>query len=150
MTDTAYLKALAKGLKIKDTKSLSVIMGPDELKKKLSGLQLRDFDDGKRLITLHMHTTASDGSVAPKDYLDNAIRFKNKYGYQEIILAVTDHDEISALPQVLKVAQANPEKYQGIRLVLGCELSVAYFDDRTRRPVDFELLHYGINPFDKA
>ena len=47
MSDIGYLKALANGLKIKDTKSLSVIMGPDELKKKLSGLTLKDFDDGK-------------------------------------------------------------------------------------------------------
>ena len=80
MSDLAYLKALAKGLNIKDIKSLSVVMGPDELKKKLSGLTLKDFDDGKSLITLHMHTTASDGSIAPQDYLDNALQFKNKYG----------------------------------------------------------------------
>ncbi|MBR6412894.1 MAG: 4-alpha-glucanotransferase [Alphaproteobacteria bacterium] len=150
MTDALYLKALAKGLNIQDTKSLSVIMGPDELKKTLSGLTLKDFDDGRRLITLHTHTTASDGRVEPKDYLDNALKFKNKYGYQELILAVTDHDDLSGLPIILKKAQKNPEKYRGIRLVLGCELSVALFDDRTFRPVDFELLHYGINPFDKT
>ena len=125
-------------------------MGPDELKEKLSGLSLQDFDDGKRLITLHTHTTVSDGQVAPKDYLDNALKFKNQYGYRELILAVTDHDDISGLPTILQKAQKNPEKYRGIRLVLGTELSVAYYDDRTRRPVDFELLHYGINPFDKS
>ena len=150
MKDKSYLKALATGLKITDLKSLSVIMGPEELKEKLAGLNLSDFDDGKRLITLHMHTTASDGRVSPKDYLDNALQFKKKYGYRELIIAVTDHDTLSALPVVLKVAAANPAKYQGIRLVLGCELSVAYYDNRTDRPVDFELLHYGINPFDKA
>ena len=149
MTDESYLKTLARGLNIKDIKSLSLIMGPDELRKILSGLTLKDFDDGRRLITLHTHTTASDGQISPRDYLDNALKFKDKYGYNELILAITDHDDISGLPIVLKQAQKNPDKYKGIRLVLGCELSVALFDDRTSRPVDFELLHYGINPFDK-
>ncbi|MDY6407265.1 MAG: 4-alpha-glucanotransferase [Pseudomonadota bacterium] len=150
MIDESYIKVLAKGLNTRDIQSLSVIMGPNELKQVLKDLSPTDFDDGKRLITLHTHTTVSDGQVAPLDYLDNALSFKEKYGYHELILAITDHDEISGLPIVLKKAQKNPEKYRGIRLVLGCELSLAYFDERLRRPVDFEVLHYGINPFDKA
>ena len=150
MKDQSYLKALADGLNLQDIKALSVIMGPAELKETLNGLNMSDFDDGVRLITLHNHTTVSDGAVRPEDYLDNALRFKQERGYKEIILGVTDHDFIDALPIVLKKAVQNRQKYQGIRLVLGCELSVSYFDEKLRRPVDFELLHYGINPFDKA
>jgi len=150
MNDKAYLEALAAGLKIKDIKTLSVIMGPEELKKTLTGLNMADFDNGIQLITLHNHTTVSDGRVEPQDYLDNALNFKEKYGYRQLLIAVTDHDFIDALPIVLKCAQQNPDKYKGIRLVLGCELSVSYFDSQMRRPVDFELLHYGINPFDKG
>ena len=149
MTDRDYLKTLAKGLGIQDIKTLSVIMGPEELKKTLSGLTLSDFDNGVQLITLHNHTTESDGQVSPEKYMDNALAFKEKYGYKDLIVAITDHDSIAGLVPALKSVQKNPDKYKGIRLVLGCELSVSYFDDRTRRPVDFELLHYGINPFDK-
>lgn len=149
MSDSLYLKELANGLKISDIKSLSVIMGPEELKTALKGLSMADFDNGVRLITLHNHTTVSDGRVAPEDYLDNALSFKQKYGYRDLIVAVTDHDYIDALPIILKKAQQNPQKYQGIRLVLGCELSVSYYDEKLRRPIDFEVLHYGINPFDR-
>ena len=150
MMDKDYLKALAKGLGIRDIKTLSVVMGPEELQKTLSGLTFSDFDDGIRLITLHNHTTASDGQVAPEKYMDNALAFKEKYGYRNLIVAITDHDTLSGLILALRSVRENPDKYQGIRLVLGCELSVSYFDNRTRRPVDFELLHYGINPFDRA
>lgn len=148
--DRPYLQTLAQGLGGVDVKTLSVIMGPEELKATLAGLTMADFDDGKRLITLHTHTTASDGQLAPEDYLDNAVRYRHKYGYRDLLLAVTDHDTLAGLPIVLKKASQNPQKYQGIRLVLGCELSALYFDDKLLRPVDFELLHYGINPFDKA
>ena len=149
MTDVLYKKTLAKGLNIKDVKSLSIIMGPEELKSYLNGLTLDDFDDGKQLISLHTHSNVSDGKLNPKDYLNNALSFKQKYGYRNLVLALTDHDMIDGLPVVLKQAQKNPQKYAGIRLVLGCELSLSYFDDKLLKPVDFELLHYGINPFDK-
>ena len=92
MKDKKYLQALADGLGITDIKSLSVIMGPNELKDTLSGLTTHDFDDGKRLITLHTHTQASDGQLDALSYLENAISYKNKYGYQTLILGITDHD----------------------------------------------------------
>ena len=137
MKDQAYFKALAEGLKIKDTRSLSIIMGPCELKETLANLSMDDFDDGRRLITLHTHTTVSDGRVDPKDYLDNALRFKQENGYRELLLAVTDHDFVDALPIVLRQAQKNPNKYKGIRVVLGCELSVSHYEEGYHRPVDF-------------
>ncbi|MBP5533964.1 MAG: 4-alpha-glucanotransferase [Alphaproteobacteria bacterium] len=149
MKDVLYKKTLAKGLNTDNTDLLSVIMGPAELKAYLKGLTLKDFDDGKQLITLHTHTSVSGGQSDPKDYLKNALLFKEKYGYRNLFLAITDHDAIDALPIVLKQIQKDPLKYAGIRLVLGCELSLSYFDDKLLRPVDFELLHYGINPFDK-
>ena len=149
MKDKKYLQALANGLGITDTKSLSVIMGPDELKDTLSGLKARDYDDGKRLITLHTHTQASDGQLDALSYLKNAISYKNKYGYQTLILGVTDHDGLGSLPTIVKEVSQNPNRYQGIRIVLGCELSLIHFDTTMLRPIDFEILHYGINPFDQ-
>ena len=143
MKDALYKKTLAKGLGVDDISSLSIIMGPAELKAYLSGLAFNDFDDGKQLINLSTYT--SD----PKDYLKNALLFKEKYGYRNLVLAITDRDTINALPTVLKQAQKNPMKYAGIRLVLGCKLGLSYFDDKLINPIDFELLHYGVNPFDK-
>ena len=149
MKDALYKKTLAKGLKIDDVSSLSVVMGPDELKEYLKGLSFNDFDDGKQLINLHTLTNVSEGQISPKDYLKNALDFKEKYGYRNLVLAVTDHNTTDALQIVLKQVQKNPLKYDGIRLVLGCELSACYFDDGLMRPIDFKLLHYGVNPFDK-
>ncbi len=149
MTDSEYFKILSTELKIKDIHQLDIIMGPNELKQYLKDLTLSDFDNGRTLISLHTHTQASDGEVHPKDYLKNALKFKEQYGYKELILSITDHDTIDALPIILKEGIKNTEKYKGIRLILGCELSLSYFDSKLHRPVDFELLHYGINPFDK-
>ena len=150
MKDLSYKKTLMRGLKVDDISSLSIIMGPNELKAYLKGLTFNDFDDGKQLITLHTQTNVSVGQLSPKDYLKNALDFKEKYGYRNLVLAITDHDTIDALPIVLKQVQKNPQKYDGIRLVLGCKLSACYFDDKLMRPVDFKLLHYGVNPFDKV
>lgn len=148
MSDKAYLQALAKGLGLKSIKPLSCVMGPEELKHTLNGLNMRDFDDGRRLITLHTHSTASDGRIEPADYLDNAERYRQKYGYRDLIVALTDHDTLNGLSIALTSIVQHHDKYQHIRFVLGCELSVMYFDESMRRPMDFEMLHYGINPFD--
>ena len=127
MMDKKYIQALASSLNIKDGECLNMIVGPEELKRLLAGLTYDDFDDGKRLISLHNHTSASDGSIDPKDFLNNALNFKKQYGYKELILAITDHDTIDALPIVLKDIEQNFQRYQGIRLVLGCEISLSYF-----------------------
>ncbi|KHK01593.1 PHP domain-containing protein [Desulfovibrio sp. TomC] len=68
-------------------------------------------------IDLHTHTTASDGTLAPKELVDRAA------GLGLVAVAITDHDTLAGLPE----ARAAGEKH-GLDVVAGVELSVA--DDR--------------------
>jgi len=67
------------------------------------------------VIDLHCHSTFSDGVLTPRDLLararDNGVE----------VLALTDHDCISGLPD----AQAAASEY-GVRLVNGVEISVTW------------------------
>jgi predicted metal-dependent phosphoesterase TrpH len=65
-----------------------------------------------RFVDLHMHSTASDGSVAPADVVAAA----HKAGLSAI--ALTDHDTVDGVPE----AQAAGEAL-GVRVVAGVELS---------------------------
>lgn len=101
-------------------------------------------------VNLHTHTSASDGTIAPKDYLDAVLQYMQNNNILKMIVAITDHDTLDAIPIILKKLIKEPEKYHDIRLVLGCELSTAYTDNDANCPVDFEILYYGLNPFDKT
>ena len=65
-------------------------------------------------IDLHTHTTASDGTLAPKELVDRAA------GLGLVAVAITDHDTLAGLPE----ARAAGEKH-GLDVVAGVELSVA-------------------------
>ncbi|MBM6551294.1 PHP domain-containing protein [Marinomonas ostreistagni] len=66
-------------------------------------------------IDLHTHSTASDGKLSPAELVALAA--------QENVqtLALTDHDTLAGLPAAHEAALQ-----QGIRLINGCELSVAW------------------------
>lgn len=66
-------------------------------------------------IDLHVHTNFSDGSLSPRELIDLAIEKKID------VLAVTDHDEVGALPSALEYAANLP-----ISIVSGVELSIKY------------------------
>ncbi|MBN1864389.1 MAG: PHP domain-containing protein [Victivallales bacterium] len=72
--------------------------------------------DSCRLVDLHVHSTASDGSMSPGELVDTA----RSLGLAA--LALTDHDTISGLPEFLRAA----EKFDDIEAVPGVEISVAY------------------------
>jgi predicted metal-dependent phosphoesterase TrpH len=65
-------------------------------------------------IDLHVHSTASDGSVSP----EGVVRRAAAAGLRAI--ALTDHDTLAGTPEAL----AAGERY-GIRVVGGCEFSAA-------------------------
>lgn len=151
--DAKYLKELARNLKIppKDLNKLFSIMGEQEL---LYYLKQAEYDNflGRSpfRVNLHTHTSASDGTVDPKDYLDAVLQYMQNNNILKMIVAITDHDTLDAIPIILKKLIKTPERYHDIRLVLGCELSTAYTDNDATCPVDFEILYYGLNPFDKT
>lgn len=66
-------------------------------------------------IDLHSHTYFSDGSLSPQALIDLAVESKID------VLAITDHDEVSALPSAFEYASNLP-----IEIVSGVELSIAY------------------------
>jgi 3',5'-nucleoside bisphosphate phosphatase len=64
------------------------------------------------LIDLHSHTNESDGSLAPSQLIEDAVRGG------VTVLAITDHDTLAGYDQALGAAQA-----AGLDLVCGIELS---------------------------
>src|SRR5436190_21387028 len=63
-------------------------------------------------VDLHSHTTASDGALAPRELVKLAAR----HGVR--VLAVTDHDSVSALPEAIDEAAKH-----GIEIVPGLEIN---------------------------
>ncbi|KAG9158353.1 hypothetical protein Leryth_025701 [Lithospermum erythrorhizon] len=65
---------------------------------------------------LHSHSTHSDGYLTPSKLLERA----HQNGVK--VLALTDHDTLSGIPEALDVAQ----RY-GIKIIPGVEISTAFF-----------------------
>ena len=137
-----------RGLKIQSTRALDLIMGANELKDILSKTSINDFVGDHAWINLHTHSNASDGTQSPEQWIENAYQWKQSHHLQNYIIALTDHDTLDGLIPLLKIIIKNHKKYAGLRVILGCELSTSFESDQLRRPLDFEILHYGINPFD--
>jgi predicted metal-dependent phosphoesterase TrpH len=66
------------------------------------------------MVDLHVHSTASDGSLPPAGVVQRAA----KAGLRAI--ALTDHDTIAGIPAALAAGQE-----AGVRIIGGCEFSVA-------------------------
>ncbi len=82
---------------------------------------------------LHCHSTHSDGLLAPGD----VVRRAASRGVD--VLALTDHDEVSGIPEAQTAAVE-----AGIRLISGSELSVSW-DDMT-----VHIVGLGIDPLDRT
>lgn len=77
---------------------------------------------------LHLHTTASDGALTPREVVEQAAT----QGLQ--IIAITDHDTMDGVPEALRHAEAH-----GIQVLPGIELSLDSDGD------EIHLLAYGID-----
>ena len=152
--DRVYLEMLAReiGLPANETAKLASVMGTQELKTLLSRVDYDYFLGAEETtpfkINLHIHTKASDGVMTARELLDNALDYCRSNRLEQVVVAVTDHDALDSAREILYLLAEDTEKYAPVRVVLGCELSAAYFDENLRLPVDFELLYYGLNPFD--
>ena len=83
----------------------------------------------RRLIDLHVHTTASDGSLSPSE----AVLLARELGLSAI--AVTDHDTADGVEEALAAG-----KGAGIEVIPGIELSVDY------KGYGVHILGYFIDP----
>jgi len=79
-------------------------------------------------VDLHLHTTASDGLLAPAA-LASAVQAAGLH-----VFSVTDHDTVDALPEVEAQARA-----LGLRLIPGIELSAMW------HTVEFHILGYFVD-----
>lgn len=82
------------------------------------------------IVDFHCHSTASDGTCAPREIAERA----EKGGFA--VLALTDHDNCDGVKELLSVQGA------GTRLVAGIELSIDPGEGFDR----FHLLGLGIDP----
>ena len=58
------------------------------------------------MIDLHVHSSRSDGTYSPKELMDYAI----KKGLSA--MALTDHDTVDGLPEILSYAEELRQKYK--------------------------------------
>lgn len=80
-------------------------------------------------IDLHVHTTASDGTLTPAEL----VALAQEKGLKAV--AVTDHDTVEGLPEALKAAGS-----RGFEVVPGVEISVDY------RGGEMHILGYCVDP----
>ena len=84
-----------------------------------------------RLVDLHTHSTASDGSLSPRDL----VRYAKKKGAAAISL--TDHDTVEGLEEALSAGQE-----QDLEVIPGLEISAHY------KGGTMHILGYYIDPSD--
>ncbi len=85
------------------------------------------------MIDLHLHTTASDGTLAPAALVARAAAAGLR------IIAITDHDTLDGLPEARGAAET-----PGLRLINGVEITAV--DDRR----DVHMLGYFVDPADTS
>jgi len=85
-------------------------------------------------VNLQLHSTASDGVHSPNQIVEMAAKRGLKY------IAITDHDTLDGLPEVLSAAAA----YNELTIIPGVEISTDYPGGLTH------ILGYFINYDDAA
>ena len=160
VTDTAYKLSLKQGLKdtfnisckIQDLESIAT---PRELKDIINRLKPNQYEVGENFrANFHIHTTASDGSLTPQEFLEQCCDWANhilksgkaKDGLPAFSAAVTDHDRIESVKKIIALISQNPDKYKNFKFVTGCEF---LFNGYKEPYTAFEAVGLGFNPFDK-
>jgi predicted metal-dependent phosphoesterase TrpH len=92
-----------------------------------------DMFEERKKIDLHMHTTASDGASTPAELVEKCIEL----GLETI--AVTDHDNLTAVEEVKELGQQ-----QGLKVVPGIEISTY------RGEAEYHILGYFVDPENDA
>ena len=89
----------------------------------------------KTYIDLHMHSTASDGTLSPAQIVASAMaEAGNKK--EPVVIALTDHDTVAGIPEFMKEAEKYTER---LTAVPGVEISTDYHG------VEIHVLGYNID-----
>ena len=158
--DAAYKKLLQKGLQesfgiLCNIKDLNAVAGPVELKNIIKKLKPKHYEVGDNFrANFHLHTTASDGSLTPEEFLEKSCSWADKIfqsgkandGLPAFCAAITDHDRVKSVQEVIALIAQKPEKYKNFKFVTGCEFLLHGYKEP--HPA-FEAVGLGFNPFDK-
>ena len=105
--------------------------------------------DGNFRVSLHSHSTASDGKATPLEVLECARKYADKvanlHKNEEIppfTFALTDHDTLEGCKEIVRQIAKNPEKYKNVKFIAGCEFSVKNGDEF------HDITGLALNPFD--
>ena len=93
----------------------------------------------KTYIDLHIHSTASDGTLTPTDIVQTALK-STKSEKDPIGIALTDHDTVAGVSEFLKEAKKNKER---VTAIPGVEISTNYHG------VEIHILGYNVDPENK-
>lgn len=89
----------------------------------------------KTYIDLHMHSTASDGTLSPAQIVASTMaEAGNKK--EPVVIALTDHDTVAGIPEFMKEAEKYKER---LTAVPGVEISTDYHG------VEIHVLGYNID-----
>lgn len=157
--DSTYRNELAQAVGCA-AENLVSVLSEQELKELLQNKLKRnnflvgnDFENVKNgtfNINLHIHTHYSDGSYTVSEVLDDAVKYADyriHLGHKDpFILALTDHDNLFAVQEAIKLIAQTPERYANIRFVAGIEFN-SYFLTENIHKKQLEVLAYCINPF---
>ena len=168
--DIAYREQLMTnaGLNPQNQHKIRAIIGPQEIKSILkdfdgkpdvfsTGNNWENVNNGRMRANIHMHTTASDGSLTVTELLDNASEYANNVKRnnpnikEPFVVAITDHDTTEGAKEAIKVISEHPMKYANLRVILGAEITT--FNnigmDMVDVPTNVHVLTYGIDPNEK-
>ena len=93
----------------------------------------------KTYIDLHIHSTASDGTLTPTEIVQTALK-STKSEKDPIVIALTDHDTVAGVSEFLKEAKKNKER---VTAIPGVEISTNYHG------VEIHILVYNVDPENK-
>lgn len=161
--DLDYKKAIIKaaGDKSYTVENLSSLIGPEELadfikenskNSEIYSPKEENIKNGIYRANFHIHTVNSDGSMTVEEVLEQAQNYaKNLPNGQYMYIAITDHNTVLGVQELIRVLQKNPGKYSRLKIVSGIEIYTQYKNDvGAKDRIDIHVLAWCINPFDKA
>lgn len=157
--DLGYKKLLQQGLKDSfqlncKIEDLNSIVGPTELKSIITNLKKYHYEVGENYrANFHIHTNSSDGNMTPKEFLEQCkdwanyiFKTKGSDNLPPFCAAITDHDRIKSVKEVIAIISQTPKEYKNFKFVTGCEF---LFNGYKKPYSAFEAVGLGFNPFDK-
>ncbi len=145
ISGTAYYVRKRNNIKLANE---IIIQGSSKFKNLLRNLAPEDYDSSKVFkANFHIHSKCSDGKLSPIEILEQANAIASKLQKNEkFCFAITDHDNIDGLIEVINAIKKNPKKYSKLRFIPGVEMSVKHIDNNIfSSPVELDFLIYGFD-----